>query len=185
MEGIKDAVRQVKKWSIEKYGLHIIAKPIIADLMLKDLPELVDSLADYYKGTYTNSDSGNELLIEKMRRIEKAFVGCFTLLTAAATRLPLSVENMVFDLGKKLYPEEVEELDGFMKERAERVGEMLKPESETLDEAVEALEETSAGIKDLSFEQLESVVAWMDGWEQLKDTAIPTRFIEDWKKGQE
>ena len=37
-------------------------------------------------------------------------------------------------------------------------------------------------MKNLSKEQIESVIEWMNTWEQLKDTAIPIRFKEDFTK---
>lgn len=34
----------------------------------------------------------------------------------------------------------------------------------------------------LTQDQIIAVIAWMNTWEQLKDTAIPIRFKEDWVK---
>ena len=34
----------------------------------------------------------------------------------------------------------------------------------------------------LTQDQIDAVVDWMNNWEQLKDTAIPLRFKEDWTK---
>ena len=34
----------------------------------------------------------------------------------------------------------------------------------------------------LNKEQIEKVIDWMNSWEQLKDTAIPLRFKEDFMK---
>lgn len=37
-------------------------------------------------------------------------------------------------------------------------------------------------MKNLTKDQIESVIEWMNTWEQLKDTAIPIRFKEDYTK---
>ena len=38
---------------------------------------------------------------------------------------------------------------------------------------------SNAGLTD---EQITAVVDWMNTWEQLKDTVIPIRFVEDFKR---
>lgn len=35
-------------------------------------------------------------------------------------------------------------------------------------------------MKTLTHDQIESVIDWLNSWEQLKGTAIPLRFKEDW-----
>jgi hypothetical protein len=37
-------------------------------------------------------------------------------------------------------------------------------------------------MKALTQDQIDAVVHWMNNWEQLKNTAIPIRFKEDWTK---
>jgi hypothetical protein len=37
-------------------------------------------------------------------------------------------------------------------------------------------------MKNLTIEQIECVINWMNTWEQLKDTAIPIRFKNDFIK---
>ena len=37
-------------------------------------------------------------------------------------------------------------------------------------------------MPDLTHEQIDVVINWMNTWEQLKDTAIPIRFKEDFTK---
>ena len=37
-------------------------------------------------------------------------------------------------------------------------------------------------MKTLTQDQIDAVIDWMNNWEQLKDTAIPLRFKEDWTK---
>lgn len=37
-------------------------------------------------------------------------------------------------------------------------------------------------MEDLTDEQINAVINWMDSWEQLKDTAIPLRFKHDFSK---
>lgn len=37
-------------------------------------------------------------------------------------------------------------------------------------------------MENLNNEQIETVVTWMETWEQLKNTAIPIRFKEDFEK---
>jgi len=39
-------------------------------------------------------------------------------------------------------------------------------------------------MSDLTNEQIDVVINWMNTWEQLKDTAIPIRFKEDFTKNQ-
>lgn len=36
-------------------------------------------------------------------------------------------------------------------------------------------------MENLTHEQIETVINWMNGWEQLKDTAIPIRFKADFE----
>jgi hypothetical protein len=36
-------------------------------------------------------------------------------------------------------------------------------------------------MEQLTHEQIETVINWMNGWEQLKDTAIPIRFKADFE----
>ena len=37
-------------------------------------------------------------------------------------------------------------------------------------------------MKTLTQDQIDAVIDWMNNWEQLKDTAIPLRFKQDWEK---
>ena len=37
-------------------------------------------------------------------------------------------------------------------------------------------------MKTLTQDQIDAVVDWMNTWEQLKGTAIPLRFKEDWTR---
>ena len=37
-------------------------------------------------------------------------------------------------------------------------------------------------MKTLTQEQIDAVIDWMNGWDQLRDTAIPLRFKEEWTK---
>lgn len=37
-------------------------------------------------------------------------------------------------------------------------------------------------MKTLTQDQIDAVIDWMNNWEQLKDTAIPIRFKDDWTK---
>lgn len=37
-------------------------------------------------------------------------------------------------------------------------------------------------MENLTHQQIEAVIHWMETWEQLKDTAIPIRFKEDFTK---
>jgi len=39
-------------------------------------------------------------------------------------------------------------------------------------------------MKPLTHDQIEAVIQWMNGWNQLKDTSIPLRFKEDWTQKQ-
>jgi hypothetical protein len=37
-------------------------------------------------------------------------------------------------------------------------------------------------MSNLTEDQINAVIDWMNNWEQLKDTVIPIRFKEDWTK---
>lgn len=44
-------------------------------------------------------------------------------------------------------------------------------------------DDTARAMSQLTTDQIEAVVEWMNTWEQLKNTVIPIRFKEDFTKG--
>lgn len=55
----------------------------------------------------------------------------------------------------------------------------VKEVNERFNELVKNQMQSDFGSANLSDLQIEKVVEWMNTWEQLKDTAIPIRFKED------
>ena len=60
---------------------------------------------------------------------------------------------------------------------------LLKAEqlNETLQRKITDSEEVMKNAETLSQKQIESVISWMETWEQLRDTSIPIRFREDFR----
>ena len=56
-----------------------------------------------------------------------------------------------------------------------------KEAEERFNELVKNQMQSDFGSANLSDLQIEKVVEWMNTWEQLKDTAIPIRFKEDFR----
>lgn len=56
-----------------------------------------------------------------------------------------------------------------------------KEVNERFNELVKNQMQSDFGSANLSDLQIEKVVEWMNTWEQLKDTAIPIRFEEDFR----
>lgn len=54
-------------------------------------------------------------------------------------------------------------------------------ENECIQRKITDSEQVMKNAETLSQKQIESVISWMNTWEQLRDTAIPLRFKEDFK----